>query len=373
MEKGKIITMKITIGENIRHYRKELCLTQEQLAEAMGVTVGAVSKWESGLSNPDIGMIPELADLFEISVDVLFGYQLNCRTMELAAEKIRNLRISKRIQEGIAEAEKALQRYPNSFDVVYQSADLFQLAGVERNDKSALHKALELYGRACGLISQNTDEGISELSLQINIGQVYVALGEIEPALDTLKKYNACGINNGLIGMLLSQSDRCEEALPYLSENLVDCVMGLFQTIIGLSGCFDSKGDEKQSIEALLWLYGVLEGLKLPHKVSYLDKMQVILLSGCAQVAAVMDDVEMTKEYLGQAVAMARVFDASQASDNMQVYDVRNIKFYYGKTQTVGDNFGETAMGGIEKALTSNERTGSIFTKLWRNIKNEEK
>ncbi|TCL54800.1 transcriptional regulator with XRE-family HTH domain [Kineothrix alysoides] len=365
--------MKIAIGENIRHYRKELCLTQEQLAEAMGVTVGAVSKWESGHSNPDIGMLPELADLFEISVDVLLGYQLNCRTMELAAERIYNLRISKRIQEGIAEAEKALQRYPNSFDVVYQSADLFQLTGVERNDKAALHKALELYGRACALISQNTDEAISELSLQINIGEVYVALGEIEQALGTLKKYNACGINNGLIGMLLSQSDRCEEALPYLSENLLDCVMGLFRTVIGLSGCFDSKGDAKQSIEAFLWLYGVLEGLKLPHKVSYLDKMQVILLSGCAKVAAFINDVETAEEYFRRAVTMARVFDDSQSSDNMQAYNIRNIKFYNGKPHTVGDSFGETAMSGIEKALISDERTGPIFDELWRKIENEEK
>lgn len=40
--------MKINISENIRRLRKEWRLTQEQLAEAFGVTVGAVSKWESG-------------------------------------------------------------------------------------------------------------------------------------------------------------------------------------------------------------------------------------------------------------------------------------------------------------------------------------
>ncbi len=43
--------MVIKIGENIRKYRKELSLTQEQLAEAVGVTIGAVSKWESGVSH----------------------------------------------------------------------------------------------------------------------------------------------------------------------------------------------------------------------------------------------------------------------------------------------------------------------------------
>lgn len=42
--------LKTSINENIRFYRKERKFTQEQLAEAMGVTVGAVSKWESGVS-----------------------------------------------------------------------------------------------------------------------------------------------------------------------------------------------------------------------------------------------------------------------------------------------------------------------------------
>ena len=41
------------LGETIKAYRKQMKLTQEQLADIMGVTVGAVSKWESGLSNPD--------------------------------------------------------------------------------------------------------------------------------------------------------------------------------------------------------------------------------------------------------------------------------------------------------------------------------
>ena len=42
--------MQVLLAENIRKYRREKKLTQEQLAEVMGVTVGAVSKWENGVS-----------------------------------------------------------------------------------------------------------------------------------------------------------------------------------------------------------------------------------------------------------------------------------------------------------------------------------
>ena len=66
--------MKIRIAENIKNLRKAHSLTQEQMAEALGVTVGAVYKWEAGLSMPEIKLIMEIADFFEISVDILLGY-----------------------------------------------------------------------------------------------------------------------------------------------------------------------------------------------------------------------------------------------------------------------------------------------------------
>ena len=63
----------MTFAEIIVKYRKELGLTQEGLAQKLGVTNQAVSKWESGQSCPDIALLPQLADLFGITIDALFG------------------------------------------------------------------------------------------------------------------------------------------------------------------------------------------------------------------------------------------------------------------------------------------------------------
>ena len=49
--------MKLTLAENIRAFRKERRLTQEQFAEAMGVTVGSVYKWETGQSIPELTIL----------------------------------------------------------------------------------------------------------------------------------------------------------------------------------------------------------------------------------------------------------------------------------------------------------------------------
>lgn len=64
----------IKLHEQISFLRKQKGLTQEQLANALGVTNQSVSKWESGQCCPDIQLLPNLAELFEVSVDELLGY-----------------------------------------------------------------------------------------------------------------------------------------------------------------------------------------------------------------------------------------------------------------------------------------------------------
>lgn len=64
---------QIYFGERLASYRKNLGLSQEGLAQLVGVTNQAVSKWESDQCCPDIMLLPALADIFEVSIDELFG------------------------------------------------------------------------------------------------------------------------------------------------------------------------------------------------------------------------------------------------------------------------------------------------------------
>ena len=75
--------MNESIGTIIMRLRKEHGMTQEQLASALGITFQAVSKWENGISSPDLSALPLLADLFDVTVDQLLGRQ----PLELSPEE----------------------------------------------------------------------------------------------------------------------------------------------------------------------------------------------------------------------------------------------------------------------------------------------
>ena len=82
-----------TLGSMIATLRKEHNMTQLQLAEKMGVTDKAVSKWERDLSCPDVASLPRLAELFGITVDEMLQVKETARSQptENKTEKIMDI------------------------------------------------------------------------------------------------------------------------------------------------------------------------------------------------------------------------------------------------------------------------------------------
>lgn len=360
--------MKVLLAQKLREFRKRRGLTQEQLAEAMGVTVGAVSKWESGSSTPDISIILELADFFETSVDVLLGYTQQSASLEDSVCRLRDLRIQKEYEAAFREAEKALQRFPNNFQVVYECARIYQLSGLENHDTAALARCQELYRRSLELISQNEDREISPVSIYIAMANAMHSAGDKEGALKLLKEYNVEGVNNVEIGTILAkEKETSQEALNYLTRALLSAETSMLQFSVGYANACLHLDRPAQALEFNRLLYQFIQGLKEPGKASYLDKSQVILLLVNAFACIQLGDRERTKEYLRQARQLALRFDAAPS------YGLEHHKFITLQRDAAAyDDFGPTAMEGVEAQLKDNESDYPGLWALWEEVCHEE-
>ena len=356
--------MEIRLAENIRAFRKARGLTQEQLSEVMGVTVGAVYKWEAKLSQPELQMIVELADFFDTSVDVLLGYEMKDNRLQATVERLKRYRKGKN-REGLAEAEKALKKYPHAFDVVYGAAGMYLAFGMETRDEPLLRRALGLFESARLLLPQNTEPKINESTLYGDMAKVRLSLGETEQAVELLKRNNAGGMYDDLIGLTLaSECEKLEEALPFLSEALMEHVAGLIQIVMGYANVYLVPGEYAQAQALLEWGVRVFEGLKDGERPCFLDKINGALLVCLAYAQLGLNEEGAARQSLRRARALAAAFDARPD------YRAGALRFVLDESAGVYDDLGATAMEGVQKMVRDmeNER----LTALWKEVDENE-
>lgn len=351
-EKG----MENHVADQIRFYRRQEGLTQEQLAEAMGVSVAAVSKWEQGQSLPEIPMLMELADFFDLSVDALLGYRLRSNDRKIVSERLKVLRREDRYDEGLAEAEKALQKFPNTFTVVYECAKLFEMAGGTRKDKALQRRALDLLTHAIRLLPQNSDPQVSEMSLRLDMANVLLDMEDWERALALFKENNACGLLDDQIGCLLALvKERREEGVPYLSMALLRAVTSLVRVCDGFANVFEARKDMKSAIDILQWKHSVLSGLRKKDTVSELDKISAASHAALARLLYNCRDLGGANDELKTAKALGAAYDAAPS------HSARNIRFYEG-VEHVGiySDFGRSAMDAALDAFLGDDSTEKL-------------
>ncbi len=352
--------METRIAENIRAYRKQRGLTQEQLAEMLGVSVGAVYKWESGLSLPELRLIMELADFFDVSVDALLGYRMKDNRLSATVERLWQAGGS-RDYAALSEAEKVVRKYPHSFDAVFAGAFLYYTFGAVTKKKAWLRRAVELLDDARLLVSQSTDPRVNEAWLCGMMAEMHEMLGETDKALELLKANNPGAVFNDMIGiLLLSHEGDPEEANDYLEDGFLRTISRLIQTVTGYAMLFDVKNDNASGIAMMQWIIPALEGLKKTDAPGFLDKMIVVFSVFLAVFQYKSGDREGAEASLRKAGPLACAFDAAPDYAASRVKYVRASE-----TANAHDLLGETAMDAAAFVLRGKD---PALKKLWDEV-----
>lgn len=156
--------MLIKIGEKIKFLRHENNITQDTLAESLGVTAQAVSRWESESCYPDIETLPAIASFFGITIDELLGYDVSeAKQNECIA------RLNKLVAEGdssaLEEAGKAHILYPKNKVIAIIYASQLMIHSAE-NDES-LDEGISLCSRVLDESDIKEEDYLTMLGMKI--------------------------------------------------------------------------------------------------------------------------------------------------------------------------------------------------------------
>lgn len=237
------------IGNIIRKYRKTLGMTQEEVANRLGVTTPAVNKWENHASLPDITLLAPIARLLGITTDKLLSFK-----EELTTEEIDNitLQLHKDLKDKdyntvFLWAKSKIEEYPNCDALILEVAAVLEMwpvfLGKDIPNKENYQDIILKWYEQC---LDSEDEKIRDLAAQ-SLFNYYFRKTDYEMALNYVKYF--CGKNSKrkfMEAMVYSKNGKKNEAYKAYEELLLSKYNTLSYTLVHL--CMLYKEDNNHAM-----------------------------------------------------------------------------------------------------------------------------
>ena len=253
--------MNLKIGEKIKQLRLRDGRRQEDLAESLGISSQAVSRWEIGVSYPDMELVPAIANYFHVSIDSLFGYQNDREDkikaiLEEADKMIKNERPlfghgfpTDNLEKCVELLREAAEEFPNEPRVLIRLGKVLVMLGwnkksakVNYDDELGVYiedvsynsnnvywcDALQIYEKVllCELDQRQRDEAIVEISC------LYSRMGNYNKVKEFANKQNSIGASREVV---LAMTTAGEEQVMYRGEEIIALIYSLQNAIITAS------------------------------------------------------------------------------------------------------------------------------------------
>lgn len=198
------------LGEKIANLRKEKKVSQEELADALCTSRQAVSKWERGESDPDIGRLKDLAIYFGVSIDYLLGYDLESTSVNGFIERMKKSIEDRKYDIGVDEIRLIVSKNSNNFI-------LLAYAQMYLQDYNGLHHQSELndliieyYKKAITSYQADNPFNVSLNALYGAVAYSYINAKRYDLAKQWIKEHKVYGAESAL--------SRCELELGNTEE-----------------------------------------------------------------------------------------------------------------------------------------------------------
>ncbi len=170
----------MNLGNNIKFYRTQKKMTQEELAELLGTTSKSISRWEQSLTYPDITLLPSIANIFEITIDELLGVE-SIKQDEYVKElkKQADLYVMNNDYESELKLwQEAYKKLPNNEDVKINLISIMNTINIIKNEVKYKDEIINL----AESLLENSTNNIIRINATQCLVDLYSQMDKIEMA-----------------------------------------------------------------------------------------------------------------------------------------------------------------------------------------------
>ncbi len=254
--------MKETMGQIIKRLRKERGFTQEELAEQVGVTFQAVSKWENDSGMPDISQIIPLATVFNVSTDVLFGrcgVDDNQQVMELieqATALVDHACSAESLYRCYQKLHEGLKTHPNNTPLLMRCLETGIALAYPENDCYAPELGEEIYKnciREADLVIKYGNNTTGVLRARMIMVILHGAYNNPQAAKAHLEHFPwRADMTVHKMSTFISHWEKdYKSQAKQLQTDYMYHVEAMLDDIVDLSDCYDAMGNTEDAIFVL--------------------------------------------------------------------------------------------------------------------------
>lgn len=358
--------MEIKIASNLRNLRKQNNMTQEELAERLNVSLGVISKWERGASEPELSCLVAMAKVFNISVDALIGYDMGTESPEQIINQVGIYKKDLNIAEAIDLVNDALLKFPNNLKIVHCAASVFMLSELA-GCGDHYDRAIELFHKSITLLSQDTLNEFSEPDIQNDIAYCLIQQEKIDEAIEVLKSNNIAGINDDMLGMLyvLKKGDY-PKGIEYLASASSHIFNKFVQVISGFANAYvyTKRYDEAEKLCSFFDSFTKAATID-SSKPTFLTKLNATFHAAAGDCMISQGKPEAGRNYYRKAYESAVSFDLNPTHGVENVLMMNELP----STAAVYDQMGLNAMESVENQILSNGN--ETAANIWKEIRKE--
>lgn len=328
----------IKIGDNIRRLRRERGLTQETLAEFLGVTFQSVSKWERGESCPDISMLPAIATFFGVTTDELLDVNGEERKAKIKAyiDEYNDLRM-KNSPYVFEQISKAVKEFPGDYDLLvrYLEMLIYEKSGADSDSEKIIDEVESIYDR---ILRFCTDDQIRIQAKRL-VCMYYNTMGHVTKDEKYVSKKMA--IADEMPNMMNSKEyirtviNLPEEEHFSACRNALGCELLLMLGTVSNLIHYKDRFSDEYKIQAMEKVLGVLRLIYDDGNYGVCYRSYVFMLADLAKTYYEIGDSENALKYLKECAEEARRHDAlpeEAAQESLLMGGEVYRKTKYGKT-----------------------------------------
>ncbi|MEL7565493.1 MAG: helix-turn-helix transcriptional regulator [Clostridiales bacterium] len=285
--------MELNIGEVITAKRKEKSWTQEQLANAVGVSTPAVSKWETGTTYPDITLLSPIARALNTTVDELFSYQneLSSDDVSELTKKAARTYETDGFESGWNYCQNLLQEYPNSIPLKFYLGNLFQsfmLLTYLMKPNIAQQEIQSYYRQSTKIYEEVLSSGHPKFSYPATIILIgfYAMLNELDRAQELLDSLPKAKVDPDLLyPSIHTLRGEHDEAMKLTQENIRRYVPRISQSL-GVLCAYARERDDMDTAYTLAKInFEMTKLFGIKEEIAYPDIIKILASRGDKQNA----------------------------------------------------------------------------------------